>query len=166
MEKLLKFENTITIFFEILITVLFFIVLCTTILLVVLRYAFNSSIIGGSEAMNFLFIYTTALGAAVSVGKESHISITFFIDKAQGIVKKIINIIKYIIIGIVNGVMLWYSLPWIRSAGVFVAPELQIPMWIVQIIVPLGCLLAMVYCSIHIIRQCIVRGSGNAPHQA
>jgi TRAP-type C4-dicarboxylate transport system permease small subunit len=154
-EKLFRFEKAITIFFEILITVLFFIVLCTTNILVILRYAFNSSIIGGSEAMNFLFIYTTGLGAAVSVGKESHISITFFVDKVHGVAKKNINIIKYIVIGIVNGAMLWYSLPWIRSAGVFVAPELQIPMWIVQIVVPLGCLLAMVYCSIHIIRQCI-----------
>ena len=46
------------------VTLMFFGILSLTILLVVMRYGFNSSIMGANEAMEYLFIYTTALGAA------------------------------------------------------------------------------------------------------
>ena len=167
MEKLIRFEQSMTRFLEILITIVFFIILCITNILEILRYGFNSSIMGGNETLNYLFIYTTALGAAVSIGKGDHISISYLVDKVQGKFKTLLNIIKYVIIGVVNAVMLWYSLPWIRSAGSFKAPTLQISMWIVQIIVPVGCSLAIIYCLIHILRQFIGRnrnGKQEVPH--
>jgi TRAP-type C4-dicarboxylate transport system permease small subunit len=159
MEKLIRFEQSMTRFLEILITIVFFIILCITNILVIMRYGFNSSIMGGNETMNYLFIYTTALGASVAIGRGDHISISYLVDKVRGKVKTLLNIIKYVIVGVVNAVMLWYSLPWIRSAGSFKAPTLQISMWIVQIIVPVGCALAIIYCLIHIIRQFIERSS-------
>lgn len=167
MEKLIRFEQSMTRFLEILITIVFFIILCITNILVILRYGFNSSIMGGNEAMVYLFIYTTALGAAVSIDRGDHISISYLVDKVQGKFKTLLNIIKYVIIGVVNAVMLWYSLPWIHSTGSFKAPTLQIPMWIVQIIIPLGCALAIIYCFIHVIRQFIGRsndGKQEVPH--
>ena len=45
------------------------------ILLVILRYFFNSSIPGGNEALRFAFMYTTFLGAAVLLGRNEHIAI-------------------------------------------------------------------------------------------
>lgn len=159
MEKLIRFEQSMTRSLEILITIVFFIILCITNILVIMRYGFNSSIMGGNETMNYLFIYTTAIGAAVAIGRGDHISISYLVDKVRGKVKTLLNIIKFVIVGMVNAVMLWYSLPWIRSTGSFKAPTLQISMWIVQIIIPVGCALAIIYCLIHIIRQFIERSS-------
>jgi TRAP-type C4-dicarboxylate transport system permease small subunit len=118
-----------------------------------MRYGFNAAIIGGNEAMNYLFIYTTALGAAVSIGSSEHIKITFLIDRLKARSQKFVNIINHLFIAFINGVMVWYSLPWIRSTGYFESPVLRIPNWMVQISVPVGCSLVILYCLNHILLE-------------
>ena len=51
--------------------------------LVILRYGFNSTIIGANEFVVILFIFSSAIGAAVVIGKKEHIAITFFIYSQQ-----------------------------------------------------------------------------------
>ena len=153
MDKFYRIEQFVTRLLEVIITFLFFIILSITITLVVMRYGFNSAIIGGNEAINYLFIYTTALGVAVSIGKVEHIKISFFIDKLNQKHRRYINIFNYIAIGFINAVMIHYSLPWIKSAGNFESPVLRIPNWIVQISVPIGCILVILYCLNHIILE-------------
>lgn len=138
---------------EVIITFFFFIILSITITLVIMRYGFNAAIIGGNEAMNYLFIYTTALGAAVSIGNAEHIKITFLVDKLKARSRKLVNIINYLLIAFINGVMVWYSLPWIRSTGDFESPVLRIPNWMVQISIPVGCSLVILYCLNHILLE-------------
>ena len=41
---------------------------------------FNQSITGANEIVTILFIYTTALGAAISIGRNEHIGIDFFVS--------------------------------------------------------------------------------------
>ena len=153
MGRLYQFEQFVTQLLEVIVTFFFFIILSITITLVIMRYGFNAAIIGGNEAMNYLFIYTTALGAAVSIGNSEHIKITFLIDRLKARSRKFINIINYLFIGFINGVMVWYSLPWIRATGYFESPVLRIPNWIVQISVPVGCSLVILYCLNHIILE-------------
>ena len=153
MDKFYRIEQFVTRLLEVIITFLFFVILSITITLVVMRYGFNSAIIGGNEAINYLFIYTTALGVAVSIGKVEHIRISFFIDKLNQRHRRYVDIVNYILIGFINAVMIHYSLPWIRSAGYFESPVLRIPNWIVQISVPIGCSLVILYCLNHIILE-------------
>ena len=79
-EDLDRWERRISGILEGTITLFFAIILVLTVLLVILRYLFNSSIMGGNELMGYLFIYTTALGAAVAIGKGEHIQISFFVE--------------------------------------------------------------------------------------
>ena len=153
MDKLYQVERFVTRLLEGVITFFFFLILSITITLVIMRYGFNAAIIGGNEAMNYLFIYTTALGAAVAIGNDEHIKITFLVDKFKARPRKIVNIVNYLLIGFINGVMIWYSLPWIRGTGYFESPVLRIPNWIVQISVPVGCGLVILYCLNHIILE-------------
>jgi TRAP-type C4-dicarboxylate transport system permease small subunit len=153
MAKLVQLELFLTRVLEAIITLFFFVILSLTITLVIMRYGFNAAIIGGNEAMNYLFIYTTALGAAVSVGKGEHIRISYFVDKLRVRNQKYIGTVNYILIAFINAVMIWYSLPWIRSAGYFESPVLRIPNWIVQLSVPIGCGLVILYCLNHIVLQ-------------
>jgi TRAP-type C4-dicarboxylate transport system permease small subunit len=153
MERLINIERIVSRVLESAVTLFFFIILSLTIILVVLRYGFNSTIIGGNEAMEYLFIYTTALGAAVSVGREEHIKISFFKDKLKGRYRKGVTIFNIVLIGFINAVMVWYSLPWIRSAGYFESPVLRIPNSIVQISIPAGCTLVILYCMNHIVLE-------------
>jgi TRAP-type C4-dicarboxylate transport system permease small subunit len=150
LEKLLHFEKRLNQAIEVLITLFFFLILSLTIILVLLRYGFNSSIIGGSEAMEYLFIYTTALGAAVSVGKNDHIRISVLVDALQGRARQWARILHFTLIAFLHVVMFWFSLPWIRSAGVFESPVLRLPNWMVQVSVPIGCALVIIYCFNHL----------------
>ena len=143
-------EQFATRLLEAIVTFFFFVILSITIILVIMRYGFNSAIIGGNEAMNYLFIYTTALGAAVSIGNDEHIKISFLVDKLKAGSRKVVNIVNFILIGFINAVMIWYSLRWIHSTGYFESPVLRIPNWMVQVSVPLGCSLVILYCLNHI----------------
>jgi TRAP-type transport system small permease protein len=165
-DRLHQLEKFVTRSLEVIITFFFFIILSITITLVIMRYGFNAAIIGGNEAMNYLFIYTTALGAAVSIGNGEHIKITFLVDRLKARSRKLVNIMNYLFIGFINGVMIWYSLPWIRSTGYFESPVLRIPNWLVQISVPVGCSLVILYCLNHIfleILNCRTSSVGSNP---
>ena len=150
MDKLYQIERFVTRLLEVIVTLFFFLILSITITLVIMRYGFNAAIIGGNEAMNYLFIYTTALGAAVSIGNGEHIKISFLVDKLKARSRKVVNIANYLLVGFINAVMIWYSLRWIHSTGYFESPVLRIPNWIVQVSVPLGCSLVILYCLNHI----------------
>ena len=153
MERLRRWERFVSRLLAVIITLFFFLILSLTITLVIMRYGFNAAIIGGNEAMNYLFIYTTALGAAVSIGSGEHIRITFIVDKIKGRCRKIVNLVDYFSVGFINAVMVWYSLPWIRSTGYFESPVMRIPSWIVQISIPIGCSAVILFCFNHIILE-------------
>ena len=73
------------------ITLCFFVILMLTIVLVILRYGFNKAIIGGSELMEYLFIYTTSIGAAGALARREHIKITWFIDRLSPVFRKAVD---------------------------------------------------------------------------
>jgi TRAP-type C4-dicarboxylate transport system permease small subunit len=146
-------------FLEAAITIFFFVILTLTIVLVILRYGFNESIIGGNEVMEYLFIYTTAIGAAVALGRREHIKITWFADKLSHRVRRLVDVFGFLSIAFINLVMIYYSVPWIRTVGSFESPVLRLPNRTIQLIVPIGCGLVILYCLYHIMAT-IVGGNG------
>jgi TRAP-type C4-dicarboxylate transport system permease small subunit len=133
------------------ITLCFFIILLLTLILVILRYGFNEAIIGGNELMEYLFIYTTSVGAAVALGRREHIKITWFIDKLAPGFRKAADIAGFLLIGFINAVMIRYSIPWIRSVGGFESPVLRLPNRTGKLIIPIGCGLVILYCLYHVV---------------
>ena len=146
MKQLNNLQSIITKILENILLLFFSVIILTTILLVILRYIFNTGIFGGNELISYLFIYTTAIGASVSIVKRDHIKITYFIDKLPEILRTIIDIIGHLLVIFINSVMIFYSLNWVKQAGVSESPTLRVPMWVVQISVPIGCSLVIIYC--------------------
>ncbi len=151
MNYLIKGERIFTRLLEYIIGFFFFSIVILVITLVILRYGFNTTIVGGNELVVILFIYTSALGAAVIVGKREHIAISYFIDKLSPLSKKLVNIFNFLMIAILNGAMIVYSIPWINKTGNYQTAVLGIPQIYSQIIVPIGCGMAILYCCYHII---------------
>jgi TRAP-type C4-dicarboxylate transport system permease small subunit len=143
---LTRIERFVTRLLEVIITAFFFVIITITITLVIMRYGFNAAIIGGNEAVNYLFIYTTALGAAISIHKDEHIKISFLIDKLSPAFRRYVDAINYLLIAFINGVMIYLSFSWIRSAGGFESPVLRIPNGVVQASIPIGCSLVILFC--------------------
>ena len=121
------------------------------ITLVILRYGFNSTIIGANEFIVIIFIYASAIGAAVVLGQKEHIAITYFIDKLPPAARRIIDTVNHILIAFLNGVMIWYGMRWINITGSYLTAVLKIQQAWAQIIVPLGCGIAIIYCIYHVI---------------
>ena len=95
MKYLIKLQEFFTKIVEIILMFFFLIIIFFTILLVILRYVFNTGISSGYELISYLFIYTTALGAAVSIVKREHIKITYFIDKLPSFLRIIVDILGH-----------------------------------------------------------------------
>jgi TRAP-type C4-dicarboxylate transport system permease small subunit len=146
MNWLIKTERFITRLLTGYIVVCFFSILAIVISLVILRYGFNTTIVGGNELVVILFIYTSAIGAAIVVGKREHIAITYFIDRLPYPFKKAVDILDYILIAFINGVMIIYSIQWISKTGSYSYAVLGIPQVVAQIIIPIGSGLAILYC--------------------
>ncbi len=134
-----------------LVTLLLGLILVITNLLVFLRYGLNTGLTGGNELISYLFIYTTALGAAVSIGRNDHIRITYFINKLSGWKKRTVKIINLLLIAFINLVIIWLSFPWIEMTGQYESPVMRVPNWSIQICVPIGCGLVALFCFYRIL---------------
>ena len=152
-EDIQRFKRILLVILDSVITFFFSVIFMLTVLLVILRYVFNTAIIGGNEAMEYLFIYTTAIGAAAALGRREHIKITYFVDKLPSGVRRVVDVSDLILIGFINGVMIWYGIPWIKSVGSFRSPVLRIPNMIVQASIPIGCGLVILCCLCLIITE-------------
>jgi len=154
----MKVERIVSSILETVVTLFFLVILVVTILLVILRYVFNASIIGGNELIEYLFIYTTAIGAVAALGKREHISINFFVDKLKQPWKASAEVLNRLLVASINIIIFALSFTWIRKVGYSESPVMRLPMWTVLVSVPLGCALAVLYCiydSYKVIIDCI-----------
>lgn len=118
--------------------------------LVVLRYVFNTTIIGGNELTTHLFIYTTALGAAVSVGTGQHIRIGVFVDALPPRMARLADGLALLLVLALHVGLLWHSVEWIAAVGAFDIPVINIPQGIVQVAIPIGCVFVIAFCLIRL----------------
>ncbi len=145
-------EHTLSRMLEKFLTFLLFVIFAMVVLLVVLRYVFNTTIIGGNEGALVAFVYTTAIGGALVVAKQEHIAINYFVDLMPVRMHRFVSIFQLILMAIINCAIVWYSIAWIGRTGGFLMPALQLPQSVAQLSVPIGCGLATAYCLIGIRR--------------
>ena len=116
------------------------------VLLVILRYLFHTTIIGGNEATAVAFVFSTALGAALALGRDEHISIRYFSDQMAPRAGEILAAIRWLLLAAFNIVLVYYSVVWIQRTGGFLMPAMGVPQIVAQISVPIGCSLSVFYC--------------------
>ena len=116
------------------------------ILLVGLRYLFDYSIIGVNEIINILFVYTTAIGAAIAVGQRGHIAINILSDNLPEHLAKYLSKLQLALVALINFAIAWFSVPWISQTGDNLMPTIGMTRAVVQLSIPLGCGLAVLYC--------------------
>ena len=141
-----RFHDRLTCFLEVLICLCFLSFFTMVILLVGLRYLFDYSIIGVNEIINILFVYTTAIGAAIAVGQRGHIAINILSDNLPEHLAKYLSKLQLALVALINLTIAWFSIPWISQTGDNLMPTLGAMRAVVQISIPLGCGLAVLYC--------------------
>ncbi len=115
--------------------------------LVVLRYVFNSSIQAANEVITILFIYSTALGAAVGVARWEHIAIPVLVERIPARWRWLVDLLAIGLVALLNGVVLAYSIGWIRTTGQYEMASTGWPRWVVQLSIPLGTGCVLFFCG-------------------
>jgi len=136
----------LTRFIEHLLAVLLFGMFAMVTILVVLRYLFATTIIGGNEGTVVAFIFTTALGASVAISRDEHIAIDYFTDQLSPQAQQFLLKIRLVLLAIINTVIAVYAFIWIQRTGGFLMPTLGLPQIVAQISIPIGCGLSVLYC--------------------
>lgn len=148
---LLRLEKMLVGGLEYLLTGIFMGIFLLVVLLVVLRYIFNSTIIGGNEATVMLFIYTTSLGAAVEIARGKHIIVDTFINYLPQGMRRWLDMLNLVIVGVLHACLLKYSIDWVSAVGGSEHPVMHIPEGAIQIAMPIGCALAVLFCITRIV---------------
>ncbi|WP_026803202.1 TRAP transporter small permease [Aliarcobacter lanthieri] len=111
---------------------------------VILRYAFGTSLPWAGELTQYLFIWSALFGAAYGFRQGAHISITLLISKLSPVLTKTFLVfanllsISYLLLISYLGYQLIIMLMDFGEINV----DLQIPMWIPQLVIPIAFLLA------------------------
>ncbi len=150
MDSLKRVSYLLSLILDGIIASFFTFILLITILQVILRYVFNTSVLGGNEAMETLFIYTTAVGAAVAVRRRQHINIGYFVQLLPPLLQRLADIAVHVLVAFLNGVIIYYSITWISKVGTNESPVLRVPEWIFQFSIPIGCSLVIIFCLVNI----------------
>ena len=123
-------------------------ILSMIFLLVVLRYGFHTTIIGGNEATLVAFVYASVFAAALALRDDDHVAVRYFTNKMTRKNRDVVGIARWLLLMCINLVLLGYSVVWIRQTGEFLMPAMGLPQWIAQISVPIGCGLGFLYCTV------------------
>ena len=120
--------------------------------LVVLRYVFATTIIGGNEATIVAFIYTTAIGASIAIGRDEHIAIDYFVEKLSPKSQQFLTRLRLVLLAIINLAIAYFAFAWIQRTGGFQMPTLGVPQLVAQLSVPLSGTLSALYCLVRLLR--------------
>ena len=108
---------------------------------VALRYVFNRPIVGGIEIIEYALVYITFLGASWAVPRGAHIDIDVAVQAMpkswQRICAFLSNLIALgvaIVLTVFGAWVTWTS----YTRGAFKPTVLEIPTWIVLLIIPIG----------------------------
>ncbi len=126
-------------------------VFLTIVVLVTMRYIFQSGLVGANEVATVAFVYLSSVGTAVAIGRQEHIRVDLLSRKLDARGKKALEITSLALVGLLNVVVLAYSLTWIATTGHTPMPASQIPRFVAQASIPLGCGLAALYCGTRMI---------------
>ncbi len=149
--KAQRVEQAVAGLLERLLTIVFMVIFALVVVLVVLRYVFNTTIVGGNEATVMLFIYTTALGSAVEVARGKHIIVDTFVNYLPERVRYWLGVVNLGIVAVLHAFLLKFSFDWVGAVGGSEHPVLHVPEGIVQVAMPIGCALTVLFCLTRIV---------------
>lgn len=120
---------------------------------IISRYIFKSSISWSEELVRYLFIWSTFLGIPYCIKKERSLKVVQIIEKLPERTKKIVYLCDGIIILVFFVIIFIGGILVMKDSFVNhqLSPAMGIPMWIVNLSVPVGSFLSIIRISEKII---------------
>ena len=149
--SLQAFERRLTSLLEVVLAAGLLGMFLVVVVLVALRYAFQSGLVGANETATVVFVYLSSLGAAVAVGRQEHIRVDLLSARLGRRGRLALEACNLGMVAILNAVLAVSSIAWIDATGQTLMPVTQVPRYLLQASVPLGCGLATLYCTIKLV---------------
>ena len=110
------------------------------VLAVVLRYFFDVFLSWSEESIIYLVIYSTFLGAVITLRHNEHVSVDILLVVLKGHARRAVAVLGALITAVyllVVGIYAWLLLfePFSSSTS---TPSLKLPLWVVEAAVPIG----------------------------
>jgi C4-dicarboxylate transporter DctQ subunit len=107
---------------------------------VVARYIFDSSLTWASELTIFLFLWSTFFGAAYCFKEDAHISISVLLDKLPDGMAKGLMLFSHSITFIFLAAVSYYGYQYLQLVIELeeMSIDLEIPMWIPYLVIPIA----------------------------
>jgi len=107
---------------------------------VVARYVFNWGFPWAEELVRYEIIWMVFLGGSIAARQGLHIGVDILVRFAPLPLRKPISVLINLISLIFCGFIVYYGAALISQTRMFgqVSPALQVPMWMVQLAIPLG----------------------------
>ena len=125
-------------------------ILLIIVVLVAMRYLFHSGMVGANEIATVAFVYLSSIGSAVAVGRQEHINVDVLPRKLDRRRAKVLRAGSLILVGLLNAVIVACCFRWILTTGHTPMPTSQIPRYMAQASIPLGCGIAVFYCCVQL----------------
>lgn len=113
------------------------------------RYFLNSPLIWGQELTLYTFVWTSFLGASMSIKTKEAVAVTIFVDKLNIKLKNLLILIGLFISAVFAVSILYLSINWITNPNILMQKSVttQIPMIFMYFCIPLS----LLFMSIHFI---------------
>ena len=111
-----------------------------TFVSVALRYLFGTGFTWATELTIYLFIWMAKFGAAYGVRTGIHVGVDYVVDKAGPVLRRKLIVLGFLLGVIFTGTIGFFGARWvifIHGTGQ-VSPDLEWPMWIIYLAIPLG----------------------------
>lgn len=124
------------------------------------RTLFGESLAFTEELSQFLIVVVTFIGLSYAASRGRHIRMTAIYDQLSPRWRKILMTFSSGFTGFLMLLLAVYSFRYIQTVRFLesVSPVLQVPLYLVYLIVPLGLLLAAVQYALTVARNCISPG--------
>jgi C4-dicarboxylate transporter, DctQ subunit len=111
---------------------------------VVARYVFDSSLTWAAELTVYLFLWSTFFGAAYCFKQDAHINISILLEIVSPITAKTLMITSHVITLLFLFIVAYYGLQYVLFVHELeeVSVDLEVPMWIVYLVIPVSFLFA------------------------
>jgi len=109
---------------------------------VLMRYFFSRPILGSTELTEYALVYITFLGAAWGVPRGAHIDIDVLVNHVSERAQQILALTSHVIAFGVSVTLTVFGAwtTWTAySRHLFKPTQLELPTWIVLVVIPIGC---------------------------
>lgn len=107
---------------------------------VILRYVFDYIIFWSGEAVIYLIIFSTFIGAVITLRHNEHVSVDILPLVLGERGKKVLTLLGSVMIVVYCGIIGFYAWILVTEPGIrnTVTPALDLPLWIVYLALPIG----------------------------